>query len=62
VATGTGLYNGTSGYTIAFTFTDAGEPGTADLADYLITGPGGTIILDTAGLLDKGNHQFHPAH
>jgi len=62
IASGTGLYNGASGYTIYFTFTDAGEPGTGDYTQYLIIGPGNTTILDTAGFLTFGNQQFHPAH
>lgn len=62
IASGTGLFNGTSGYTIEFTFTDAGEPGTGDFAQYLITGPGGTTVLSAGGFLNKGNQQFHAAN
>jgi hypothetical protein len=59
---GTGTYNNVPGATISFTFTDAGEPGTSDFASYLIKDSGGTTVLSTSGLLDKGNQQFHPAH
>jgi hypothetical protein len=62
MGSGTGLYNGVAGYTIYFTFTDAGEPGTGDHALYLILGPGNTTILSTGGFLDHGNQQFHAAH
>jgi hypothetical protein len=62
IGSGTGLYNGIAGYTITFTFTDAGEPGTSDRAIYDIVGPGNTPILSAGNLLDKGNQQFHAAH
>jgi hypothetical protein len=62
IGSGTGLYNGIAGYTISFTFTDAGEPGIHDQAIYDIVGPGNTPILSTGNFLNKGNQQFHPAH
>src|SRR5437764_1177430 len=43
VGTGTGLYDEGPGYTIHFTVTDAGEPGTNDFASYSITGPNGSV-------------------
>ena len=55
---GTGTLNGVSGATIRFTFTDAGEPGRADTAEFLITAPNGSIAYD-GGALDGGNHQAH---
>jgi hypothetical protein len=61
VGTGTGRYNGDPGYTIHFTFTDAGEPGKNDFASYSIAGPNGSV-LTASGLLQFGNQQFHPAH
>ncbi len=66
---GTGVFNGKSGYavgtgtcnklpaTIYFILIDAGEPGTADVAEYHITG--GCTLDAGPALLDKGNHQFH---
>ena len=58
--TGTGRYNGAAGATISFTFTDAGEPGRfTDFASYLITDSGSNVVLNTSGLLDSGNQQFH---
>jgi hypothetical protein len=61
--TGTGTWgrgNDKAPATIAFTVTDAGEPGTADRATYTIR-VGGTVVLTATGTLDRGNHQFHPA-
>src|SRR5262249_39994874 len=49
IGRGTGSYNGVAGYTIAFTFTDAGEPGTRDTARYLVWND-----ADGDGLMDNG--------
>ena len=57
-STGTGTLNGVSGAGITFRFTDAGEPGRADLADFTITSPTGGIVY-SGGALDGGNHQAH---
>jgi hypothetical protein len=54
-AKGTGHCNGIAA-NIEFTFTDAGEPGTADTATYAITGG---CTLSASGLLTFGNHQAH---
>ena len=59
VGTGRGTYNGTTGYTIHFTFTDAGEPGRHDYASYLISGPNNQTILSASGYLTFGNHDYH---
>lgn len=58
--TGTGRFNGVEGYTIQFTLTDAGEPGTEDFASFVITSPDDVEVLNVAGNLEFGNHQFHP--
>ena len=63
VGTGTGSCNGVAGATIAFTLTDAGEPGGGkdapnDTATFLITCPGG-LTLSVSGDLKKGNQQAH---
>ena len=61
-ATGTGTLNGVAGAVIAFTFTDAGEPGAGvDSASYLIKDPSGSVVLDCdASVLEQGgNHQAH---
>jgi hypothetical protein len=58
VGTGVGLYNGTTSATISFTFTDAGEPGTSDLASYLITA-GANVVLNASNTLTFGNQQYH---
>src|SRR5207245_10354642 len=58
---GTGRYNGVSGYTVEWTFTDAGEPGTSDTARIVIRDAFGFIILDVSGTLEKGNNQAHDA-
>lgn len=60
VGTGTGRYNGESGATIEFTFTDAGEPGKNDDATIKITDAGGNEVLSVSGKLKNGNHQAHP--
>jgi hypothetical protein len=57
--TGTGSYNGVSGATIAFTLTDAREPGTSDVATYLITDVSGNVVLSAPATLTFGNQQFH---
>jgi hypothetical protein len=69
IGVGKGSLNGVAGYTINFIFTDAGEPGTADTASYLIwldTNNNGIVdgsevpVLKTgAHLLQFGNHQAH---
>lgn len=60
--TGTGTWRTTSGgtvdATIEFTFTDAGEPGTSDLASYKITA-GGEVVVEASANLTFGNQQFH---
>ena len=55
---GTGRYNGVSGATIEFTFTDAGEPGKNDFAQITITDASG-VVLTVSGNLKNGNHQAH---
>ncbi len=60
VGSGAGRYNGLSGATIEFTFTDAGEPGKNDEVTIKITDAGGNVVLDVGpGNLKKGNHQAH---
>jgi hypothetical protein len=56
---GEGRLNGDPGATIVFTFTDAGEPGTADTAEITIFDPDGWQVLSIAGTLTFGNHQAH---
>ncbi|MCZ7357095.1 MAG: hypothetical protein O8C66_05540 [Candidatus Methanoperedens sp.] len=57
--TGTGSYNGVSGATIEWTFTDAGEPGTSDSATIVIKDSSGNIVLSVSGNLKNGNQQAH---
>ena len=59
IAHGVGRYNGTSGYTIDFKFTDVGEPGKNDFASINVTAPGGTVVLQVSGNLKNGNQQAH---
>jgi hypothetical protein len=69
VGWGLGRLNGVSGYTIRFTFTDAGEPGRDDTAAYLIwldSNNNGVVDGDETPVLDVGptpltfgNHQAH---
>jgi len=56
-AVGTGTCNKAPA-TIYFILIDAGEPGTADTAEYHIVSSGCTLDAGPAQLL-KGNHQFH---
>ncbi|MHB9111758.1 MAG: hypothetical protein ACYC4D_03905 [Thermoleophilia bacterium] len=56
---GTGRYNGVSGATAEWTFTDAGEPGKNDTAKIVIRDASGNVVLAKTGLL-TGNHQAHP--
>jgi len=56
---GVGTFNGQPGYTICFTFTDHGEPGDNDTAQYFISAT--TIVLNVpATKLMFGNQQVHP--
>lgn len=58
---GTGTYNGQSGYLAYWQFIDAGEPGTNDIAWIVITDPTGTNTVLSAGPanLEFGNEQAH---
>ena len=56
---GTGRYNGVSGATAVWVFTDDGQPGRADFMAIVITDAGGNTVLDEAGNLAGGNHQAH---
>ncbi len=56
---GSGRYNGVSGYTVMWTFWDAGEPGVNDIAKITITAPDSTVVLAVSGNLENGNHQAH---
>jgi hypothetical protein len=56
---GEGNYNGVSGATINFVFTDAGEPGINDFASYTIYDADGNLVLTASGDLDNGNQQAH---
>lgn len=56
---GTGRYNGVSGYTAKWYFTDAGEPGKADTAIIEIKSPSNATILSVSGNLKNGNQQAH---
>jgi len=59
VGKGMGRYNGVSGYTIEFKFTDAGEPGINDNAQIKITAPDTSVVLSVSGNINKGNQQAH---
>ncbi|MEN9881150.1 MAG: hypothetical protein RLZZ308_333, partial [Candidatus Parcubacteria bacterium] len=57
---GVGRYDGTSGATVSFVFTDNGEPGRKDTSSYLIKDVNGVTVLQvSAKNLDQGNHQAH---
>jgi uncharacterized repeat protein (TIGR01451 family) len=57
--TGTGRYNGVSGATATWTFTDAGEPGKNDTTKIVIKDAIGNTVLAVYGTLQSGNHQSH---
>ncbi|MCU1337788.1 MAG: hypothetical protein JWO19_3369 [Bryobacterales bacterium] len=59
VGSGTGTLNGFAGASATWTFTDAGEPGTNDVATITIKDQGGATVLTVSGKLDKGNQQAH---
>jgi hypothetical protein len=57
---GTGTCNGVSGVAIDWIFTDQGEPGTKDTAQYSIAGGGACPTLNVGPTnLTFGNHQAH---
>jgi DNA-binding beta-propeller fold protein YncE len=58
IGTGTGTYNGQPA-TIEFRFTDAGEPGSNDWAQYTVRDSGGNVVVSVSDTLDGGNHQTH---
>ena len=55
---GTGTLNGQPNAKITYMFTDEGEPGRGDQADFTITGANGVVVY-AGGALDGGNHQAH---
>jgi hypothetical protein len=59
VGSGKGRYNGVSGATAKWTFTDAGEPGKDDFAEIAIADVNGNTVLTVSGFLNRGNHQAH---
>ena len=56
---GTGRYNGVSGASVAWFFTDDGQPGRADFMAIVIRDAGGNTVLAAVGSLTGGNHQAH---
>ncbi len=60
VGAGIGRYDGISGATVEFIFSDAGEPGKNDFAEILIKDKDGKTVLDISGALTFGNQQAHP--
>lgn len=56
---GTGNYNGMPGATAEWTFTDAGEPGSADSVSLTIKDAGANTVLSVTGTLNSGNQQAH---
>lgn len=56
---GTGRYNGVSGATAEWTFTDQGEPGKNDTAELVIKDVTNVTVVSIVGTLKVGNHQAH---
>lgn len=59
IGDGEGKLNNVPGASIAFRFTDAGEPGTADTAEIIIWDENFNQVLYVSGPLTFGNHQAH---
>jgi len=59
VLTGTGTYDGHSGATVSAVFTDAGEPGTNDMAEIVVTYNGQTVLDVPLAKIATGNQQAH---
>lgn len=59
VGKGNGRYNGVSGYTAKWKFTDAGEPGVNDYATITVYDPANNPVATFSGNLSKGNQQAH---
>jgi hypothetical protein len=59
VGFGTGDYNGAPGASAIWTFTDAGEPGSSDMATIKIKDVNENTVLTVSGNLDSGNQQAH---
>jgi hypothetical protein len=60
IGRGTGRFNGVDGYTIVFTLIDAGEPGRDDKMGFVITAPGGAVVINVpVSNLTGGNLQAH---
>lgn len=56
---GTGRYNGVTGASAEWEFTDKGEPGKDDTVRLKIVDAGGNIVVDIDGKLKVGNQQAH---
>jgi hypothetical protein len=60
IGEGIGQLNGVDGSLVKFTFIDAGEPGSNDMAKIQIFAPGGALVLDVPlSYLTHGNIQAH---
>ena len=62
IGIGTGRYNGVDGFTINFTFVDAGEPGTSDkmaIKIFETANPSNVVLHVPLSLLTGGNLQAH---
>lgn len=59
VGSGTGRYNGVSGATAKWKFTDAGEPGSSDSLSIDVYDASSVLVLSVSGNLKSGNQQAH---
>lgn len=62
VASGTGRYDGTDGFTVNFELTDNGEPGTSDKAGFTVfetANPGNVVLNVPYATINTGNIQAH---
>ncbi|MFN2547890.1 MAG: PKD domain-containing protein [Myxococcales bacterium] len=57
---GSGRLNGTSGYRVTFSFTDADARGLRDTAQMTIVSPSGATVFSAGGTLTGGHQEAHP--
>lgn len=57
---GSGTWNGASGYTFEVTVIDHGEPGRDDFYSLTVFDSGGGVVYTIDGTISRGNIQVHP--
>lgn len=54
-----GTVQDNAGNVLTFDLTDNGEPGRNDIVSFVVTAPGGAVLVSGAGSLARGNLQAH---